>query len=158
VSVLVRRAKLPDTAAACNLVRRSINELCGADHHNDEPTISDWLRNKTEENFAAWISSERHIAIVAERAGAIVGFGLLNRSGTIALLYVLPEARFGGVSKTLLGELERHAVASGINKLTLESSQTALSFYESCGYLRSGDTVPGFGVSCAYPLHKHIAP
>jgi N-acetylglutamate synthase-like GNAT family acetyltransferase len=45
--------------------------------------------------------------------------------------YVAPEARFTGVSKKLLASLEVHARGLGIAKLTLQSSLTALPFYES---------------------------
>ena len=38
-------------------------------------------------------------------------FALLNRNGTIAMLYVAPEAQFTGVSKVTLAVLEEHAVA-----------------------------------------------
>jgi GNAT superfamily N-acetyltransferase len=158
VNVVIRGAVPADVADACNLVRRSITELCAADHQGDEATIAAWLANKTEGNFAAWICSPRHVAMVAERAGVIVGFALLNRDGTIALLYVAPEARFTGVSKAMLAVLEEHAVASRIAELKLESSVTALSFYESCGYSQVGGTVRGFGVTRAYPLCKRIAP
>jgi len=90
VSIAVRGAIPSDAPAACELVRRSITELCGEDHHGDEPTIRDWLANKTPENFDAWISSPRHVALVAESRGLLAGFALLNRSGSIALLYVAP--------------------------------------------------------------------
>jgi GNAT superfamily N-acetyltransferase len=157
VDVVIRDAVPADVAAACNLVRRSITELCAADHKGDETTIAAWLANKTEGNFAAWICSPGRVAIVAERAGAIVGFALLNRDGTIALLYVAPEAQFTGVSKAMLAVLEEYAVASRITELKLESSVTALSFYESCGYSQVGGTAQGFGVTRAYPLCKRIA-
>ena len=157
MNIAVRRAVPADTAAACELVRNSITQLCAIDHRDDESTISAWLANKTPDNFASWISSPRDMAVVAEKAGVIAGFGLLSRNGTIALLYVAPQFRFGGVSKAMLASLEEHAIALGITELKLESSATALSFYERCGYLRIGDTVPGFGVTRAYPLSKTLA-
>ena len=158
MNIAIRRAVPADTVAAGELVRNSITELCAADHNDDEATISAWLANKTHDNFARWISSPRHIALVAEKAGVIAGFALLNLDGTIALLYVTPQFRFSGVSKALLASLEEHAVRLGITRLTLESSATALFFYERCGYSRAGDTVQGFGVTRAYPLSKSLAP
>ena len=158
MSLLLRRATPADVGTACAVVRSSIVELCGADHQGDESTIAAWLANKTHDNFASWISSPRHVAIVAERAGFVVGFALLSAAGSIVLLYVAPQYRFTGVSKAMLASLEEHAGALGITELTLESSATALSFYERCGYLRAGETVQGFGVTRAYPLSKRLAP
>jgi GNAT superfamily N-acetyltransferase len=158
VSLLLRRAVPADAAAVCGLVRTSIVELCGADHQGDESTIAAWLANKTQDNFASWISSPRHVAIVAERAGSAVGFALLSTTGTILLLYVAPEYRFTGVSKAMLASLEEHAASLGIAELKLESSATALSFYERFGYSGTGETVQGFGITRAYPLSKRLAP
>ena len=158
MSLVVRNSVPADSVVVCDLVRRSITELCVGDHHSDEPTIAAWLSNKTKANFAAWISSPRHVAITAELTGVIAGFALLNSIGTIALLYVAPEARFRGVSKAMLAALEDRALASGIRELKLESTATALAFYERCGYVPAGARVQGFGVTLAHPLTKRLAP
>jgi GNAT superfamily N-acetyltransferase len=158
MAVAARRAEGSDAATACDPVRNSIIELCILDHCGDETTIAARLSNKTCENLASWISSPRHVAVVAEMDGTVAGFGLLDLNGTIALFYVAPQYRFRGVSKALLVSLEERAVALGITVLALESSATALSFYEGCGYLRTGDTVQGFVVTRAYPLFRTLAP
>jgi GNAT superfamily N-acetyltransferase len=158
MSVVIRRAVPADAGAACELVRRSITTLCVPDHGQDASTIAAWLAHKTVDNFAGWISSPRHVAVVADDAGTLAGFALLNLGGTIALLYVAPAFRFRGISKALLASLEDHAVALGIARLSLESSATALSFYERCGYARTGATVQGFGITRAYPLAKSLGP
>jgi len=44
-----------DAPAACQVMRRSIAELCVADHQNDEAILTRWLGNKTPEIFASWI-------------------------------------------------------------------------------------------------------
>jgi GNAT superfamily N-acetyltransferase len=152
----IRHALLSDAPAACEVVRRSISELCYDDHHGDADTLKRWLENKTRSNFERWITSKEHVAIVAEMDGALVGFGLLNAQGTIALLYVSPDARFRGVSKDLLAILEREARAAGIQELKLESSMTARRFYESCGYVSSGPRCKGVGVTSCYPMSRRI--
>jgi len=151
-----RRAVLSDADAVCEVVRRSIVDLCQADHHGDPDTLAKWLVNKTPANFERWIASEEHIALAAEIDGALVGFGLLNLQGQIALLYVAPNARFRGVSKSLLASLEKEAIAVGIRELSLESSLTALPFYSRCGYTSSGPSATGFGVTTCYPMSRPI--
>jgi hypothetical protein len=42
-----RRARVEDAAAACDVMRRSITELCLADHANDPTILEAWLANKT---------------------------------------------------------------------------------------------------------------
>jgi hypothetical protein len=36
-----------DAPAACDVLRRSISELCVADHGNDPTILARWLSNKT---------------------------------------------------------------------------------------------------------------
>jgi GNAT superfamily N-acetyltransferase len=156
VSLLVRDAVPADAPFACMLVRRSITELCVADHGNDARTIGDWLANKTNDNFAAWISSAQRVTLVAERADSMAGFAMLDldRNGTISLLYIAPEERFSGVSSALLEAVEARASASGLAELRLNSTATALQFYEKRGYVTDGDPVPGFGITAKYQLRK----
>jgi GNAT superfamily N-acetyltransferase len=151
-----RRAVLSDAHAACEVVRRSIVDLCQADHHGDSDILAKWLANKRPANFERWIASEEHIALVAEIDGAVVGFGLLTLQGKIALLYVAPNARFRGVSKSLLASLEKEAIAVGIREVSLESSLTALPFYSRCGYTASGPPAAGFGITTCYPMSRQI--
>jgi GNAT superfamily N-acetyltransferase len=160
-----RRAALSDAAAACDVVRRSIVELCYDDHRGDEGTLASWLANKTLANFEQWIRSDEHIALVAERDNVLVGFALLTLQGTIALLYVSPDARFSGISKALLDALEQAAIAASVSELRLESSVTALRFYTGRGYTSTGPPCTGFGVTSCYPMSrrigansKHVAP
>jgi GNAT superfamily N-acetyltransferase len=158
MEIAIRRAVLSDAAIACSLVCQSIKELCVADHKGDESTITAWLANKSESSFCRWITSAQHVALVAERRGEILGFGLLNRTGKLALLYVAPMARLEGISTSLLVALEEEAIALGLKQISLESSITAKRFYQARGYHSSGDPVAGFGVTDAYPMVKHIAP
>ncbi len=62
-----RRAVRSDAFAACEVVRRSIVELCRDDHRDDESTLTEWLANKTPADFERWIASTLHAAYVAER-------------------------------------------------------------------------------------------
>jgi hypothetical protein len=86
VTFAIRVAVASDAAHACDVVRRSITELCTEDHQGDGATIAAWLANKTEANFTRWIDSDRHVAPVAEQSGRVVGFGLLSRTGFVDLL------------------------------------------------------------------------
>jgi len=155
--MLIREAKPSDTEAACDVVRRSIAELCTLDHRGDQATLDAWLANKTPAAFAEWATSERHIALVAEANGRIAAYGLLSRSGTIELLYVAPEARLQGASRALLAEMEARARQLGLSALKLSSSATARRFYERCGFVPAGPPEPGFGASTCYPMAKQLA-
>lgn len=130
----IRLACARDAAAICRLIRRSIVELCARDHGDDPSALSDWLANKTPDNVAAWIGAAENSMLVAVEHDDFLGVGCINRQGEILLNYVAPEARFRGVSRRLLAEMEASAVASGLSRIMLISTLTALYFYRSNGY------------------------
>jgi N-acetylglutamate synthase-like GNAT family acetyltransferase len=138
--MLIRQAKIEDAAAACAIVRRSIVELCHADHGGDEVLVGKWLSNKTVENVTRWIM-QSHV-VVAEEAGTVLGVAAMNDSGKITLNYVSPDARFRGVSTALVQRLEAQATALGLRECVLETTQTALRFYQSLGYVKSEESYP----------------
>jgi hypothetical protein len=91
-------------------MRRSIAELCVADHKNDPVILARWLGNKTVENFVAWINQPDNSLLVAVEEGRILAVGSVTDAGSIGLNYVSPDARFQGVSRTLLRALEARLV------------------------------------------------
>jgi GNAT superfamily N-acetyltransferase len=66
----------------------------------------------------------------------------MRDSGQITLNYVSPDARFRGVSKALMLRLEARARTLGLTECALETTQTALRFYQSLGYIDSEESYP----------------
>ena len=130
----IRTAGPQDADAACETVRRSIIELCVADHADDPAILAAWLANKTPADVRAWIANPDNIILVATEGKIILGVGAVTGRGKIILNYVSPDARFRGVSKALLRELEAKAAALGNGVCTLTSTLTARAFYVSGGY------------------------
>jgi hypothetical protein len=123
----IREASIEDAAPACLVVRRSITELCHADHQHDAPTLVLWLANRTPETMRRWFES--HHAYVASEGAAVIGVGIIKSCGEIILNHVSPEARFRGVSKAMVARLEARAGALGVDAVTVQSSATALRLY-----------------------------
>ena len=69
----IRPAVPGDAVEACDVLRRSIRELCVEDHRNDEASLQRWLANKTPEHVLAWIASPGSHLLVAIEGGAIAG-------------------------------------------------------------------------------------
>jgi hypothetical protein len=57
-----------DASAACDVMRRSIAELCVADHKNDPTILGRWLNNKTPENFRSWIRPGSSLLVAIDKA------------------------------------------------------------------------------------------
>lgn len=153
MSVCIRPAAIEDAAAACEAVRRSIAELCHADHQGDPERIARWLSNKTVESFRRWIAAPEYLAFVGTVEGRVLGFALLERAGKLSLLYVSPEGRFRGLCKGMLAAAEEAARGLGIETLRLESSFTAHRFYLACGYEPDGEPAARH-----VPLKKRLIP
>ena len=148
------REALPDDAeAACSATRRSIAELCHADHGNDPATLARWAGNKTPQNFSDWIEQGNNTLFVAVEGDVVLGVGSVTDAGRIGLNYVSPEARFQGVSRALLHALKQRAAQRGNTKVTLESTETARRFYLSNGYTEIGKPIEAFGTT-SYPMSK----
>jgi GNAT superfamily N-acetyltransferase len=151
----IRDAVPEDAAAACEVMRRSIVELCSADHGNDPAILGRWLANKTPEIFRSWIRPD-NVLLVAVEDSHILAVGCVNDTGEITLNYVSPDARFRGVSSALLEALEPHAMARGHLRCTLKSTETARRFYLARGYLGDGPADGKFGMTSGYPMWKPL--
>jgi GNAT superfamily N-acetyltransferase len=101
-----------------------------------------------------WIAD--HTVLVAVDNEKIVGVAALRADGDVLLNYVAPEARFRGASKALMQTIEALAFGRGIERLTLDSTATALRFYLSAGCSVTGPPQPGFGVTVRNPMHKRV--
>jgi GNAT superfamily N-acetyltransferase len=153
----IRDAVLADAPAACQVLRRSITELCTADHRNDPAILERWLANKTPESVASWIAQPASSMLVAVEGGIIRAVGAVTSAGEITLNYVSPDARFRGISRALLSALETRAAEHGNIRCTLISTETARRFYHAAGYVEDGPPQGKFGTTGSYPMSKEIA-
>ena len=152
----IRSATVSDAAQICEVVRASITQLCFADHMGDPDIIARWLANKTPENVSRWIANSQNINLIAQSDEDVLAAGCVTVSGEVILNYVSPDARFQGVSRAILAELEAHARRHGNTHCRLDSTTTAHRFYEDRGYLDRGAATFKFGLT-TYPMIKSLA-
>jgi len=158
VNIAVREARESDAAAVTDLVRRSISQLCAADHQNEPARLEPWLSNKTVANVTAWIAAQRNYCVVATADSIILGVGVMTIEGEVLLCYVDPDARFRGVSTAVLSSLEQRARTLGLSEVYLDSTVTARRFYEDRGYKARPETRVAFGTMPCQPVVKRLAP
>jgi len=150
----IRDAEAKDAVAACEVMRRSIAELCLVDHRNDPAILQRWLENKTPEFFMSWLKQPDNSLLVAVEDGRILAVGSVTDAGRITLNYVSPDARFRGVSRGMLDALEVRAAEMGNSRCVLTSTETARRFYQARGYMEDGPAVGEFGTTAGYPMTK----
>ena len=152
----IRDATRADAAAACDVLRTSIAELCVADHRSDPEILGRWLANKTPENLAAWADDAGASLLLAVEGDAILAVGSVRNDGEITMNYVAPAARFRGASSALLEALEARAKERGNTSCNLLSTETAHRFYLDRGYVGVGAPRGKFGTTSSYPMSKKI--
>ncbi len=150
----IRDAVAEDAEAACQVLRRSITELCHADHRGDPGILGQWLGNKTPEFFRSWVGQPANSMLVAVEDGKILAVGSVTDAGKIALNYVSPDARFRGISRALLCALEARAAERGNTRCTLTSTATARRFYKANQHVEDGPPVSESGTIAGYPMSK----
>ena len=136
-------------------MRRSISELCVADHGSDPQILAKWLANKNPRAFVSWLESGSELR-VAELDGRIAAVGAMKNSGEITLNYVSPDARFRGVSKAMMAALESEARALGLAECFLTSTDTAHKFYLLLGYRDDGTEISAFTSRPANRMRKRL--
>jgi GNAT superfamily N-acetyltransferase len=154
----VRPAQAKDAEAAIDVVRRSIDQLCTADHRNDDNTLAIWLANKTAENFLGWLANVDNYCVVAESDSRLLGVGVVHRRGEILLFYLAPGAQRQGIGKMIHVALEEKARHWELASLHLDSTALACPFYEALGYRSIGPAISRFGVLRCFPYAKQLRP
>ena len=152
----IRAAQLEDAAQICCVLRRSITELCVADHRDDPEILQPWLANKTEDNLRDWILREGQIYYVALIDDTIAGVGAVSAVDGVLLNYVSPDYQYRGVSKAIMAALELWLVQQGQSCSRLHSTATARSFYEQIGYIANGEPETRKTGLVSFPLVKKI--
>ena len=150
----IRAARQDDVAEICIVLRRSIIELCVADHNNDPLILDPWLANKTPENLQTWIARAGQTYRVAVIDDQIAGVGAVSATEGVLLNYVSPDFQYCGVSKALMAVLEDWLKEQGQDVCHLTSTVTARQFYETIGYLPDGEPQTGRSGNPAFPMKK----
>lgn len=98
----------------------------------------------TAEQLRAQLPDDRHVFLVAERGGEVLGYvGLMHvlDEGYISNVAVSPDCRRQGIGATLIAGLMQRAGELKLAFLTLEaraSNSPAISLYEKMGFQQVG--------------------
>ena len=133
--VAIRAAEPADSHTVWRIHTEAIRGIKDDLYTRDD--IENWARKHTPDGYAEPIAAKR--IFLAELNGEVIGFGQFNSiTAVVERIYVLPWASRNGVGQALMREAERRAVAARCPKLHLSSSLNAVTFYERCGFVRSG--------------------
>jgi putative acetyltransferase len=127
----IRVAEARDLASILTLFKDCVLTVCREDYSEEQLTA--WV--SASENIGRWTGKiDNQFFIVAIYKDTIVGFGSLEGSDTIDLLYVHKSFQRLGVAGELFNVLRTRAEQLGTKTLKAEVSKTARSFFESRGF------------------------
>ncbi len=133
----IRRAKQSDKESIWRIHTSAIREVCRQRYTEEQ--VEGWSSLLKPNSYEEVIETREFF--VAEKDGAIVGFGQLNlEKGEVESVYVSPEKLGCGIGYQLLQTLEQKAIAHGLSKLQLSSNLNAVGFYERAGFNRLHDS------------------
>lgn len=121
-----------DAREAALLFRETVHNVNTRDYASEQ--IAAWAPCCDEflDAMAEKIGKQR--GIVVRECGIIIGFGTLDESGDIDMLYVHKDRQGQGIGGRILFELEAATAASGKASVFADASLTARPFFERMGY------------------------
>ena len=144
MSIVIRRLRSEDTKAFLEVHRAAVRVTASVDYPPD--IIEAWapLPISDADVETALANPDGEIRVGAVVDGSLVGVGaVVPRLRELRACYVLPAKGRTGVGRMIVTRLESIARAEGASFLIVESSLSAVSFYEALGYevLRRGEHV-----------------
>jgi GNAT superfamily N-acetyltransferase len=155
---VVRVAQEADAEGVCEVLKRSVREVCVQDHRFDQALLESWCGNKTPDKVRSWIRDSENFFLVLEGGlGQLLGAAVYNRANrVIDLCYLVPEAIGQGNGLRLLSSLEAEAKRLGHERISLFSTRTARMFYTRGGYVPNGEPKPVAGAVVGFPMIKTL--
>jgi hypothetical protein len=151
----IRNAVVEDAPAACEVLRRSVSELCYADHLNDPAIVNRWLAHKTPEIVGRGLSSRAIRGSWQSRTAASLQWARSpTRVRSLSTMYRRTQGFVVLVEPCSLPFSE--TVERGIDRCTLLSTETAHRVYRSAGYVADRARQRKFGTTSSYPMSKRL--
>lgn len=127
----LRKYKSSDCLVFAQLFYDTVHTINAEDYSQTQLDV--WATGNV--NISAWDKSFlEHNTLVAEENGIIVGFGDMDNSGYIDLLYVYKDYQRKGIATDIVTKLEQEASIENISSFSTYASITAKPFFENHGY------------------------
>ena len=125
--MIIRQYKNEDCDTVAKLFYETVHSVNAKDYTAEQ--LSVWANN-ADSLKSRCNDLLKQYTLIAEINGVIVGFGSIDKSGYLDLLFVHKDYQNQGVATALCNELEK-----GYSVIKTYASITAKSFFESRGYV-----------------------
>jgi putative acetyltransferase len=131
--MFLRTATLADMPQLKELYRQTILHI-NAQHYSPEQ-VSVWASTADRTEGLARRINEQHFYVTETNEGIITGFGSIEDSGYLDMLYVHKDYQRQGIGSQLIKQLLAKAAELGISIIESEVSITARPLFEHFGFV-----------------------
>jgi len=136
------KAKLSDYKEIHIVMETSAREISRKSYHKEVvDTFDKFYVEKTTDYIKQTIENSNNHTILAKSGKRIIGFIQLKvnkQTGTISHLYILPGYEGNSVGTQLFSIIKKKAIEMKIEKLFVESTLNAVTYYEKLGFVNTG--------------------
>ena len=132
VDYIIRAAQQSDIVELKDLFQDTVLVINGRDYSQEE--VEDWASCGDALSEIGEMIETHYFIVAVNQLSQIVGFSSITSQGYLHSMFVHKDFQSEGIATLLLKEIERHAIATGIIRITSEVSITARPFFEKWGY------------------------
>jgi putative acetyltransferase len=152
----VRRARIEEAQVIVDLQVDTIRRINSRDYSEEQ--INAWLRHRRVDHFE-WLISHGHCYVcLDDREDNIVGMGTI-RGNEVLQLFASADRQRQGIGSAILRQMEECALLQGFETVELDSSLSAVGFYERRGYEEIGRKQRDWGgnvTMTVVPMRKEL--
>jgi len=129
--IMIREGKIQDISQIIQVIHDSI-QSCILDHQREDSVIQRWLEQFNHAQLIVeMLYNDCWVYILNDQ---IVGFLLVSDTGEILMHYVAARFQRLGFGTQLFDQMHKSLVRKNIHKIKVQSTQTALSYYQKNGF------------------------
>lgn len=126
--MMIRKYRPSDCKDLAELFYQTVHSINAKDYTDEQ--LNAWATGNVD--LEAWNRSfSEHFSLVAIKEGVLAGFGDIDRTGFLDMLYVHKDYQNQGIATAICDKLER---AFQVSKVTTCASITAKPFFLHRGY------------------------
>ena len=158
MNIEFEKAKSSDYKEIHTVMQASAREISSKAYHLKARKIFDkFYSDRTPEYIKQTLENPNNHTLLAKSANRIIGFAQLeinNKTGTISHLYILPGFEGNSIGTQLFNLIKKEAILMKLNKLLVESTLNALSYYERLGFVNKGLIPDGSAYNLEMELNR----
>lgn len=130
---IIRAAQQSDIIELKELFQSTVLVINRRDYSLEE--VEDWASCGDNLSEIGDMIKTHYFIVAVNPQLKIVGFSSITSQGYLHSMFVHKDFQGKGIATILLNEIERHAITTGIMRITSEVSLTARPFFEKRGYI-----------------------